>query len=627
MDKPTVASEYPELGKQADGWNPNMFLPGSNKKVSWKCYLGHTWEARIVDRCKKNTGCPFCSSYKILPGFNDLETIFPDLARQANGWDPKQILPVATKKLSWKCSLGHIWDVSPNNRVSRNSSCPVCANRKIQVGFNDLQTKKPELAKEANGWDPTTVLSGSHTSLAWKCQKGHEWNASPHDRVKTGCPVCAGKKVQVGYNDLATTKPDLAKQAHGWDPRTLSAGSSKRVEWICEVGHIWEATPSNRRVTGCPYCANQKVQPGFNDFLSEYPDVAKQAFGWDPSQFSSGSNKPVAWRCDKGHIWKAPIARRVGRETGCPVCSNKKLVVGFNDLATTNPELAKQANGWDPTKVNAGSQKKVSWVCDFNHQWEATIQSRNKSGCPYCTGQKVLAGFNDLKHFYPEIAAEAAGWDPSTVSTGSNKSLAWVCQEGHHWKTTVSARTNRGNGCPTCGRHKVLSGFNDLQTTHPQIAKEAYGWDPTSVLSGSSKEYWWICEADHKWKAAPATRMRSGCPTCASYGYDPNEQGYLYLLEHPDWDMQQIGITNFPEKRLATHMKLGWEVMELRGPMDGFLTRDWETAILKYLKNHDAELGRESKIGKFTGYTEAWIKKTFPVESIRQLMDQIDAIE
>jgi len=44
--------------------------------------------------------------------------------------------------------------------------------------------------------------------------------------------------------------------------------------------------------------------------------------------------------------------------------------------------------------------------------------------------------------------------------------------------------------------------------------------------------------------------------------------------------MLQIGITNFPDDRLGTHKHLGWEVLEVRGPMDGLLARNWETSIL-----------------------------------------------
>jgi hypothetical protein len=33
-----------------------------------------------------------------------------------------------------------------------------------------------------------------------------------------------------------------------------------------------------------------------------------------------------------------------------------------------------------------------------------------------------------------------------------------------------------------------LQGFNDLATTHPELAKEAFGWDPTKVSRGSAKK-------------------------------------------------------------------------------------------------------------------------------------------
>ena len=42
------------------------------------------------------------------------------------------------------------------------------------------------------------------------------------------------------------------------------------------------------------------------------------------------------------------------------------------------------------------------------HEWEAAVKSRtiNKTGCPYCSHNKVLAGFNDFATLLPDIAAE-----------------------------------------------------------------------------------------------------------------------------------------------------------------------------------------------------------------------------
>lgn len=65
------------------------------------------------------------------------------------------------------------------------------------------------------------------------------------------------------------------------------------------------------------------------------------------------------------------------------------------------PELASEwseENEIKPTEVSIGSHKKVIWKCKLGHEWIATVKSRtiNRTGCPYCSHNKVLAGFNDL---------------------------------------------------------------------------------------------------------------------------------------------------------------------------------------------------------------------------------------
>ena len=75
--------------------------------------------------------------------------------------------------------------------------------------------------------------------------------------------------------------------------------------------------------------------------------------------------------------------------------------------------------------------------------------------------------------------------------------------------------------------------------------------------------------------------------------------------------------------RLASHASLGWELLELRGPMDGLIAREWETSILQMLKNKGAELGFHPSIGKFSGYTESWIASSFPAASLMELMEKV----
>lgn len=62
-----------------------------------------------------------------------------------------------------------------------------------------------------------TLGTGSDKSVEWECEHGHRWFAKVVSRTnaknKTGCPVCAGKKVIPGINDLATLRPDIASTA------------------------------------------------------------------------------------------------------------------------------------------------------------------------------------------------------------------------------------------------------------------------------------------------------------------------------------------------------------------------------------------------------------------------------
>ena len=135
-------------------------------------------------------------------------------------------------------------------------------------------------------------------------------------------------------------------------PDTVSYGSQKTIWWRCEKGHEWESRVYTRagKNTGCPFCTGKKVAAEAT-LLAVYPEIAKQ---WHPEKNASrkpedylpGSHVSVWWQCRKGHEWKAMIKSRV-EGNGCPVCANKAVIPGENDLATCAPLVAAQ---WHPTK-------------------------------------------------------------------------------------------------------------------------------------------------------------------------------------------------------------------------------------------------------------------------------------
>ena len=109
---------------------------------------------------------------------------------------------------------------------------------------NSFANKRPELISEwseKNTITPNDITYGSKKLVWWKGQCGHEWQASPKSRSSgEGCPICAGKKVVKGINDLETLKPELAAE---WSPKNslkpseVTIGSNKKVLWIDSLGH------------------------------------------------------------------------------------------------------------------------------------------------------------------------------------------------------------------------------------------------------------------------------------------------------------------------------------------------------------------------------------------------------
>lgn len=286
----------------------------------------------------------------------------------------------------------------------------VADNEKLMAEWN--WDKNNEL-----GLNPKKLTCGNDKKAWWICSEGHEWEATVYNRSNgRNCPYCSNKKILIGYNDLATTNPELVKE---WNnikngdltPQDVSHGSNKKVWWICDKGHEWEAAISSRSKShGCPYCAGRKAIVGHNDLATTHPEIAKQ---WHPTNngdltpqdVMSDSHKKVWWICKEGHEWEATVKDR-NRSYGCPVCSNRRVLVGYNDLATTNPELAKEwhytKNGiLAPQDVVSGSHEKVWWKCRKGHEWEAVVSSRsNGCGCPYCYQEKQTSFAEQAIYFY-----------------------------------------------------------------------------------------------------------------------------------------------------------------------------------------------------------------------------------
>lgn len=416
-----------------DSLTPYDVSVGSNKTVWWqKHYIDPStnkeflfeWRSTPNNR-KHGRECPYlCTPPKVVyPGFNDLQTKNPETAKywhpSKNGTlTPSDVFSQSGKKVWWFLSYddpnngNHFnfeWNMSIQGMTQRTEKCPYLTNDKIWKGFNDLATLYPKLVDEwssENGVKPDELLPGSPKKVKWVCQKypEHKWeaNINSRTRLKSGCPYCAGQKVMEGFNDLATTEPWLAKE---WSeeniikPTQITRGSVKKIKWVCPINssHKYESTPNDRTGgKGCPYCAGRRVLKGDNDLQTLYPDIAKE---WDyakngrlkPTEITAHNMKKVWWRCQKGHSYDMEVANKIKDGIECPICSNRRLLKGYNDLATLYPDIAKEwsdENEISADAVVAGSTRRGVWICSKNssHKWETTVSNRtfSKTGCPFC---------------------------------------------------------------------------------------------------------------------------------------------------------------------------------------------------------------------------------------------------
>jgi hypothetical protein len=341
---------------------------------------------------------------KLTTSYN-LQKINPKLSNEwhptKNGnLTPKDVTPSSNRKVWWICDNNHDWEASVNQR-NAGSSCPYCSSRAL-CDDNCLQTLNLKLAKQ---WHPTKngslsprdVMPNTNKKVWWFCDRNHEWDAKISSRNNgTGCPYCA--RYANHGDSLLTKNAELSKQWHptkngDLTPKDVTLYSGRKVWWICEKNHEWDAVVSARvRGNGCPYCSGRSGLRNLK-LITKSPELSME---WHPTKNGNLTPRDVApysrikvwWVCKNNHEWDARINNRISG-TGCPYCAGKAVCID-NCLQTKNPKLARQ---WHPTKngkftprdVTPGSGKKVWWLCNHNHEWQAYVYHRNKgSGCTSC---------------------------------------------------------------------------------------------------------------------------------------------------------------------------------------------------------------------------------------------------
>lgn len=396
---------------------PNSITFGSNAIVSWICPLGHKYLTSVHGR-RFGRGCPYCSSRKLLKGFNDLEFKYPNIACEWNttkngSLTPDKVFPFSNQKVWWECAYGHEWKATINSR--HESRCPHC--------YKDLRVSVREKLVYYNikKHFPDTLEN-------FKISSDHRINVDiyipslklviEYDGVQYHKNAERDNKryqiiLQTGNDLIRVREHDLPILILGESIILKSIKLSDVSKGINEL-LLMISRKYNINLPSTKIDADKDLPEVYklidfstveNSLQSVYPKLAIEFHPLlngtlTPDRITAHSGLKVYWKCPLGHDYQSTVNNRsIGK--GCPYCAGKKVLIGFNDLQTLRPILALQ---WDtekniltPQQVTIGTHMSVYWKCRHGKSWKARICKRKTDECR-CTSKERLTNHNIKKH-------------------------------------------------------------------------------------------------------------------------------------------------------------------------------------------------------------------------------------
>ena len=337
--------------------------PSGQHKIVWHCVCdcGNECNVRASDiKSGNTTSCGCMSSRKKSTGLENLiGKEFGDFIVLNRA--PNRITPSGQKTRVWHCR------------------CKLCG---IERDIQASQLKKFSGKCTCNKFKPRDLVGKTYNylkiiSFDKNCDNKNYWNciclscgkeiSIEEKRIINGKKISCGcqeklisykkrlEQTSISKENLMYGNSKLASEFHPTQNKNLtsdkiSMNSNKKIWWLGACGHEWQATVYSRNSngTGCPFCANQKLLKGFNDFETwcrnnNRNDLLEE---WDyeknkllPSEITKSSDKKVYWKCNHcNHRWITKIDSRTRMNSKCPKCAsyyrNAKAVINLDTVET-----------------------------------------------------------------------------------------------------------------------------------------------------------------------------------------------------------------------------------------------------------------------------------------------------
>ena len=477
---------------------PDIVYSSGQKARRWVCECDKHHKIVYRDESVWNGKCPYCNYDRLLTGFNDIATLYPEIAQE---WDyekngelkPTQFTPRSHEKVWWKCKkCGDSWQTQIYVRI-KGHGCPYCTNHKAS-SYNNLMLAAPQLAAEWNyekngSLTPRDVAPYSSKKVWWRCSKGHEWIAPVENRFSgRGCRICSCE-LKSSFPEQAV-KYYLAKafntlnrfRIEKWELDIYLPDFRIGIEYDGLAWHLTNEKLINREMRKNEFFSNSQIdlirvketKQKLNDSRNTiYLEIAKSGYTYSllddaiirllkliEQKTGKTLNIDVNHQRDRTDILNSYINLKKENSLGTEVDDSYR----FWDY--------EKNKGLTPEQFTKASNHIVWWKCPVcGGSWEKSIIAFGKGDrCPYCSGHRLLPGFNDLQTMNPELVKE---WNynknlsitPDSIYAKSSKKVWWICSKGHEWRQAPQVRISKGVGCPYCGgKEYLLSGPNEKQT-------------------------------------------------------------------------------------------------------------------------------------------------------------------
>ena len=592
-----LASQRPDLLAEWDYENnsfdvtPETITVGyGSKKVNWICKTcNHRWPATVYSRVHLDSGCPECGNRiiseknreRLFNSDKSLIALFPDIASE---WHPTKnvlsvdsIMPGCNDEAWWICSTcGEEYPARVVNRTGyKHVGCPAC-NRYMHTSFPEqaiyfyvkkayvnAQNKYKDCFNnqmELDVFIPELQVGIEYDGAYWHSESSIKRNIKKYEVCKQQNIFLI--RIKENYKRYSVFEEDCdysIYRENEYDDGLID--TIKKLLGVLGADVLIDLFQDRSEIRS-QYIISFKEK----SLLAKYPELSLE---WHPTKNGKlkpdmvmpGSGDKVWWLCPKcGYDYPAaPNKRTREKPTGCPVCANRVIIPGINDLATLRPDLACEwhpsKNGnLRPTEIAPNYSKKVWWKCAMcGHEYPKTPNKRVSAvqGCTECSKKSVAqnlhdralrAGVNDLASQYPDLLKE---WDyeanvglpsPQNITVGNTSiHINWCCSTcGNKWLATAYSRTHLKTGCEKCGWKKtgaarrasaLKKGVNDLASQCPEMLKD---WDyeknsglvaPDEITIGNSKtKVFWKCNiCGNEWKTYVYLRVhrKQGCRLCS----------------------------------------------------------------------------------------------------------------